>query len=103
MEQVNRELQRVVSRWLQSNFQSEDLLTVTSASVTRDLGQAIITLGARNGIDRYVDTLNSKSRRIKDEIKKSLPWKTIPNLEFRADREGDTITKVEEILDNLWD
>lgn len=101
MERINRELQRVVSRWLQNNFETNDLVTVTGVSVTRDLAQAVIGLQAANHLDSHTSQLNKLASLIKREIRQSLPWKTIPDLEFKADLTGDTIAKVESILDDI--
>lgn len=101
MERVNEMLRSMLSGLILERHPSTDLVTLVTVDTTRDLKLAKVYVSASANLDEHVAALNGLSPELQATIKPRLDFRTIPTLQFVADRSGDAIARVEGILDRL--
>lgn len=101
MDRVNAQLLRLLSKLVQSEYQTPDLVTLTDVHTTRDLEQAKVSVSAQSNLREHVQALNKRARGLRNALRPQLDFKVIPNLTFIEDAANENIVAVESILDKL--
>lgn len=101
MERVNELLRTMLSEFVLTKYTTDDLVTLVDVRTTRDLKQATVFVTASANLSDHVAALNRLAPELQRLIKPKLDFTSIPRLTFQADETGDSISKVEDILDQL--
>lgn len=102
MDRVNAYLLRLLSEIVRAELgDNNDLITLTDVLTTRDLKEATVTVTAMQSLNGHVFELNRRRSAIRNRLKPLLDFKTIPNISFIADTQGNDIAQVEQLLDSL--
>ena len=103
MERVNDLLRMLLGELIFEQYTSDDLVTLVDVRTTRDLRESTVFVSASAHLPEHVEALNRLAPVLWRRIKPKLDFPAIPRLTFKADTTGDSISKVEDILDRLPD
>ena len=109
---VEKEVQSVISNYIIKNLQGElpGLVTIGKVQIPADLRQARVYVSifdindpnpSPEKLEHVVDTLQSWSKEIQDEISHQLKMKYLPKVTFFPDESTNKILKIERILSNI--
>lgn len=100
MPKINELVKQYISVMIQQFFMDE-IVSVNKVDVSKDLSYAKIWLASFSDVDKCVLRCNHNAKEFQRELAAKLVIRKTPKLHFVADKTGESVDKIERLLNQI--